>query len=152
MSILALDLGATTGFALLTNTQFTFSGTWSLTSKRMESVGMRYVRFKEQLDKLQRAEPIKMIYFEEVRNHAGVVAAHQYGGYLAHLQAWCVEHEIEYQGVPVGEIKKAWTGRGTAKKDEMIAEARRRGFDPATDDEADALAILVLKTESKCDD
>lgn len=149
MSILALDLGTNCGFALRTNTEFTFSGTWPLKSKRMESVGMRYVRFKEQLDKLHRAEPISVIYFEEVRRHMGVDAAHMYGGYLAHLQSWCVEHEIENQGVPVGEIKKSWTGRGNAKKDEMIVEARRRGFDPADDNEADAIAILVLKTEAK---
>lgn len=147
MTVLALDLGTTCGFALLTKTAFTFSGTWPLKSKRMESVGMRYVRFKEHLDKLQRAEPITVIYFEEVRCHRGVDAAHMYGGYLSHMQAWCAENEVEYQGVPVGEIKKAWTGRGNAKKDEMIAEARRRGYDPADDNEADAIAILVLKTE-----
>ena len=145
MSILALDLGTNCGFALRTNTDFTFSGTWPLKSKRMESVGMRYVRFREQLDKLHRAEPITVVYFEEVRRHMGVDAAHMYGGYLAHLQAWCVKHEVENQGVPVGEIKKFWTGRGNAKKDEMTAEARRRGFDPVDDNEADAIAILVLK-------
>lgn len=148
MTVLALDLGTNCGFALLHPTGLTVSGTRPLaTKKRMESHGMRYVRFREQLDTMVKNNGVKVIYFEEVRRHMGVDAAHMYGGYLAILEAWCTEHGVEYQSVPVGEIKKFWTGRGNASKDEMIAEARRRGYDPVDDNEADAIAILVLKTE-----
>jgi Holliday junction resolvasome RuvABC endonuclease subunit len=150
LSILALDLGTNCGFALLHPTSLVMSGTWSLKSKRMESIGMRYVRFRENVGRLHNCSgPLRRVYFEEVRRHMGVDAAHMYGGYLAVLQAWCTEHEVEYQGVPVGEIKKFWTGKGNAKKDAMIAEARRRGYDPVDDNEADAIAILVLRTEGK---
>jgi Holliday junction resolvasome RuvABC endonuclease subunit len=146
-STLALDLGTNCGFALLHPTGITVSGTWQLKSKRMESLGMRYVRFREHLNSMKTNNGVGQVYFEEVRRHMGVDAAHMYGGYMSHLQAWCDEHEIPWQGVPVGEIKKFWTGRGNASKDEMIAEARRRGYDPVDDNEADAIAILVLKTE-----
>jgi Holliday junction resolvasome RuvABC endonuclease subunit len=149
MSVLALDLGTTTGFALLHPTGLVMSGSWSLKSKRMESVGMRYVRFREHLDMMKTNNGVRQVYFEEVRRHMGVDAAHMYGGYLSHLQAWCCEHEIEWQGVPVGQIKLFWTGNGRASKEMMIAEARRRGYDPCDDNEADAIAILVLKTEGK---
>jgi Holliday junction resolvasome RuvABC endonuclease subunit len=44
----------------------------------------------------------------------------------------------------VGTIKKFMTGKGNATKEEMIAAAKLRGFDPKTDDEADALGILFL--------
>lgn len=149
MSILALDLGTNCGFALLHPTGLTVNGTWPLKSKRMESLGMRYVRFRDHLNAMRVNNGVSQVYFEEVRRHMGVDAAHMYGGYLAHLQAWCDEHGIPWQGVPVGEIKKFWTGKGNASKDEMIAEARRRGYDPADDNEADAIAILVLKTEGQ---
>lgn len=147
MSTLALDLGTSTGFALLHPTGVCISGTWDFSvNKRIESVGMRFIRFREQLDIMRRDSGVKMIYFEEVRRHLGTTAAHVYGGFLAVLQAWCVDNRVEYQSVPVGEIKEFWTGNGKASKDAMIAEARRRGYDPCDDNEADAIAILVLKT------
>jgi hypothetical protein len=88
----------------------------------------------------QAAAPL-IVVFEEVRRHQGVDAAHVYGGLLAVLTAWCEEHGIPYQGVPVGTIKKNWTGKGNASKDQMMEEARSRGLNPVDDNEADALAI-----------
>lgn len=148
MSVLALDLGTSCGFALLHPTGLTVSGTWNLSfDKRVESHGMRYIRFREALDTMKKNNGVTVIYFEEVRRHIGTTAAHVYGGLMAVMQAWCEDNGVEYQSVPVKEIKQFWTGRGNAKKDEMIAEARRRGYDPTDDNEADAIAILVLKTE-----
>ena len=77
-----------------------------------------------------------------MRKHAGVDAAHAYGGFMAHLTAWCEHHQIPYQGVPVGTIKKHATGKGNASKAEMIAAAKARGHDPVDDNHADALALL----------
>ena len=50
---------------------------------------------------------------------------------------------MPYQGVPVGTIKRHWAGQGNAPKQAMIEAARARGFAPADDNEADALAILT---------
>ena len=36
------------------------------------------------------------------------------------------------------------TGKGNATKDEMITAAKQKGFNPKTDDEADAIAIMLL--------
>ncbi len=33
---------------------------------------------------------------------------------MGHLTAWCEHHNIPYQGVPVGTIKKHATGKGNA--------------------------------------
>ncbi|SFM91671.1 hypothetical protein SAMN05421863_106912 [Nitrosomonas communis] len=60
----------------------------------------------------------------------------------ATLTAWCEHHNIPYQGVPVGTIKKHATGKGNASKDEMIASVRELGHAPIDDNEADALALL----------
>jgi Holliday junction resolvasome RuvABC endonuclease subunit len=88
-------------------------------------------------------EALDAVYFEEVRRHVGVDAAHAYGGFLAHLTAWCEHHQIPYQGVPVGTIKKHATGKGNADKAAMMAAVRAKGFLPADDNEADALALLL---------
>lgn len=105
---------------------------------------MRYLRFKRWLTEIkQSCDGIDAVYFEEVRRHAGVDAAHAYGGFMAHLTAWCEHHQIPYQGVPVGTIKKHATGKGNAGKQEMVAAMQALGFRPEDDNEADALALLM---------
>ncbi|MDO9053394.1 MAG: hypothetical protein Q7U37_05630 [Gallionella sp.] len=142
-TILALDLGTTTGWALMTRDGSITSGTESFKPHRFEGGGMRFLRFKRWLTEIkQTSDSIDAVYFEEVRRHLGVDAAHAYGGFMAHLTAWCEHHQIPYQGVPVGTIKKHATGKGNASKDEMIAAAKVRGHSPADDNEADALALL----------
>ncbi|WP_256996361.1 hypothetical protein [Methylococcus capsulatus] len=104
---------------------------------------MRFLRFKRWLTEIkQAAGDLDAVYFEEVRRHAGVDAAHAYGGFLAHLTAWCEHHRMPYQGVPVGTIKKHAAGQGNANKAAMVAAMRSMGFDPVDDNEADALALL----------
>lgn len=142
-SILALDLGTTTGWALVSRDGLISSGSESFKPQRFEGGGMRYLRFKRWLtDIKQCADGIDCVVFEEVRRHAGVDAAHAYGGFMAHLTAWCEHHQIPYQGVPVGTIKKHATGKGNAGKVEMIAAAKARGINPVDDNHADALALL----------
>ena len=71
-----------------------------------------------------------------------MAAAHAYGGFLAHRTARGKANKIPYAGVPVGTIKRHGPGRGNADKDAVIAAVRALGFDPADDNEADALALL----------
>lgn len=142
-TILALDLGTTTGWALTSRDGLIASGSESFKPQRFEGGGMRYLRFKRWLTEIKLcAGGIDAVFLEEVRRHVGVDAAHAYGGFLATLTAWCEHHQIPYQGVPVGTIKKHATGKGNAGKAEMIAAAKARGFTPIDDNEADALALL----------
>ena len=146
--LLALDLGTQTGWAMRSRDDSVISGSESFRPGRFEGGGMRFLRFKRWLTEIKHsADGIDAVYFEEVRRHAGVDAAHAYGGFLAHLTAWCEHHQIPYQGVPVGTIKKHATGRGNAGKDEVIAAMRVKGFHPTDDNEADALAILQWALE-----
>lgn len=149
-SLLALDLGTSMGWALRTPDDFTSSGTVLLKHTRYDGGGMRFLRFRRWLEDLEQdAGPIEAIYFEEVRRHAGTDAAHIYGGLLAVLSAWCEEHLIAYQGVPVGTIKRFATGKGNADKAAVIDAMRARGFAPRDDNEADALAILLWAIETR---
>lgn len=148
-TILALDLGTTTGWALQARDGDITSGTQSFRPQRFEGGGMRFLRFKRWLTELKaHADGIDSLHFEEVRRHVSTDAAHAYGGFLATLTSWCEHHQIPYQGVPVGTIKKYATGKGNASKDEMITAMRRRGHVPTDDNEADALAILHWATQS----
>jgi len=142
-TILALDLGTTCGWALSTRDGSITSGSESFKPQRFEGGGMRYLRFKRWLTEIKQvADGIDLVVLEEVRRHAGVDAAHAYGGFLATLTAWCEHHQIPYQGVPVGTIKKHATGKGNAGKAEMVAAMQARGHQPGCDNEADALALL----------
>jgi hypothetical protein len=141
--LLALDLATTTGFALRAAEGAIHSGTVSFRPSRYDGGGIRYLRFGAWLDSLiEDAGGIDVVHHEEVRRHLSTDAAHVHGGLLSTLTAWCERRRIPYQGVPVGTIKRHITGRGNASKDEVIAAVRALGFNPADDNEADALAIL----------
>ncbi|TCT10513.1 hypothetical protein EDC22_10510 [Tepidamorphus gemmatus] len=149
-ALLALDLGSTTGWALRLAGGMVHSGSVSFRGSRFDGGGMRFLRFRGFLDGLLAdAGGIEAIYFEEVRRHIGTDAAHLYGGFLATLSAWCEEHGIAYEGVPVGSIKRHITGKGNADKALVIEAVRARGFDPEDDNEADALAILLWAVETR---
>jgi hypothetical protein len=149
-SMLALDLGTTTGWALRGRDGLITSGTASFKPGRYDGGGMRYLRFTNWLAEIERLSgPIAAIWFEEVRRHTGTDAAHVYGGLMATLTAWAELRGVPYQGVPVGTIKRHATGHGNAPKGAMIAAARARGFGPADDNEADAIALLLWAIETK---
>lgn len=149
-TILALDLGTTTGWAIRDFGGLITSGTVSFKPSRYDGGGMRYLRFTNWLTELDRLSgPIEAIYYEEVRRHAGTDAAHVFGGLLAVLTSWGELRGVPYQGVPVGTIKKHASGKGNAPKQAMIDAARQRGFNPADDNEADAIAILLWALETK---
>jgi Holliday junction resolvasome RuvABC endonuclease subunit len=148
-AILALDLGQKTGWAARNADGAIASGTVEFKPSRWEGGGMVYLRFRAWLQEVdETAGAIGAVYFEEVRSHRGVAAAHAYGGVLAHLTAWAEANKIPYRGVPVGTIKRHVTGKGNADKEAVIAAVRALGFVPADDNEADALALLdwALKT------
>ncbi len=148
-TILALDIGTTTGWAVRGYDGLITSGTVSFKPGRFDGGGMRYLRFTNWLTEIDRLSgPIATIWFEEVRNHKGVDASHVYGGLMATLTAWAELRGVPYQGVPVGTIKRHATGKGNADKAAMVAAVRARGFSPVDDNEADAIAILHWAIET----
>ncbi|MEI4234781.1 crossover junction endodeoxyribonuclease RuvC [Roseovarius sp. D22-M7] len=149
-TILALDLGTTTGWAIRDHDGLITSGTARFKPGRYDGGGMRYLRFTNWLTEIDRLSgPLATIWFEEVRRHAGTDASHVYGGLMATLTAWAELRGIPYAGVPVGTIKRHATGKGNAPKQAMIDAARARGFSPADDNEADAIAILLWAIETQ---
>ena len=142
-TILALDLGTQTGWSLLHDDIIT-SGTLSFKNDRYQGGGIRYLRFCCWLDDIKDLAGgiLSEVYFEEVRRHLGVDAAHVYGGFLATLTGWCEREGIPYEGVGVGTIKQHATGKGNASKSDVLASMKANGYSPKDDNEADALALL----------
>lgn len=149
-TLLAIDLGSITGWAISTAASRIQSGTVSFRPNRYDGGGMRYLRFRAWLDEVATNAPdLSAVHFEEVRRHVGTDAAHIYGGLLATLTSWCEQRGIAYQGVPVGTIKKFIAGKGNADKQAVINAVRCRGYHPADDNEADAIAILLWAIETR---
>jgi hypothetical protein len=143
-AILALDLGSRCGWAVLPRSGRIASGVSEFKPGRFEGAGMAFLRFEKFLaDATNASGPFGAVVFEEVRAHAGTLAAQVYGGFLAHLTAWCERHAVPYLGVPVATIKRYVTGKGNASKDDVINAVRARGHAPKDDNEADAIAILL---------
>ena len=149
-AVLALDLGTTSGWALKAADGSIISGSKTFRPGRFEGGGMRYLRFTDWLNELNdHAGPFTAIWFEEVRRHTGVDAAHAYGGFLATLTQWAEKYSVPYAGVPVGTIKKHVTGKGNSSKDAMIKAVQARGFKPQDDNEADAISLLLWAINKK---
>lgn len=143
-TILCLDPASVTGWALLVTSAAGFtmiSGSWDFRPSRFDGAGMRYVRFRAQLLEIFKAHSVDGVFFEEVRRHIGADAARVYGALFGVITSLCEEQKIPYEGIPVGTIKKFWTGKGNSGKDLMVNAAIAHGYAPKDDNEADALAL-----------
>jgi Holliday junction resolvasome RuvABC endonuclease subunit len=142
MTICALDLATKTGYASSASGIVT-SGVFCCASKPKEPWGAKFLRFRGWLrDWLEQEKPDALAY-EEVRRWSSGDAAKAYCGLRAVMLMECYIRSIPVQGYAVGTVKKHFTGKGNATKQEMIDEAcRRYGNHITSDDEADAIAVL----------
>ncbi len=141
--VLGIDPAKRCGWALLDRQGARVaSGVWSLSESRHEGGGMKFLRLDRYLVEVLDGHRPMAVAYEEVRRHAGVDAAHIYGGIIAAIARLCEERSIPFQGQPVGTVKKLATGKGNADKDAMIAAANARWSITVVDDnEADALWV-----------
>lgn len=142
MRILAIDIGTSCGWALGSELDDVIYGAEDFgVKKRVEGAGMRFMRAKKWLTDIL-FEPIDAVYFEEVRQHNGVAAAHIYGGFQAVFTQCCEEFKVPYSSVPVGTWKRALCMTGAAGKNTVMRVVREGlGFDPPSQDAADAIGI-----------
>lgn len=143
-TILSLDLGTTTGWALLTNKEIR-SGSICFKDTPFDCKDSKYTKFRRWLVNTKAHFNFEEIVYEAVASHKGSMAAQMYGGFKATLQMFGDQHEIPYSGVPVGTIKKFITGHGGANKKAVIDAVIALGHTPIDDNEADALALLYWR-------
>lgn len=143
MMILSLDLGTKTGFAIGGENGLLVSGSIDFKPKKYEREGKRFAMFEKWLKGQFRDDRLQLITYELVARHLGTKAAHMYGCFEGIVQKECYYHDISYQAVAVGVIKKHAMGKGTASKDQMIDSATAHFGKKINDDnEADALWLL----------
>lgn len=141
-NVLALDLATNTGWAIRLRDGTIKSGHYNIRATGGASKAQRWVNFRLFLSDMIAENDVHIIAFEDVKRHVSTLSAHTYGGLIAITEMTAQTRNIPVNGLGVGTIKKHWTGKGNAKKEDMIATARAKGFDVSSDDEADALAIL----------
>lgn len=145
MKIAAFDLGTSTGWATY-NTDckpIKNSGFWNFKHKGDQSANLCFWKLAQNLNDLGEAHGgFDIVYYEAVTFASTVKQSQKWGGFKAILTAWCERNEIAYDGINVKTLKLHATGKGGASKDDMIFAAELLGFDPANDDEADAIHIL----------
>lgn len=139
MSILAIDQGTHTGFALLENGRRE-SGTVVFDVKRGESPGCRYIRFNRWLEEFG-GDRINLLIYEQ-NHHRGGAATEVAAGFTTRIQEFCARHNIEHLPVHSSTLKKFATGSGKADKSVMLSRARARWPSVADDNEADAQWLL----------
>lgn len=137
-NILALDIATNTGWKTQTS-----SGTWNLKPNRGESEGMRVVRFKSKVREMIALENISLISYERPAgmHKSSIMVASEMVGVLKDL---CIELGIDLACYSSAQIKKFATGKGNAKKEMMVTAAYNLGFNPADDNEADAIHLYRL--------
>jgi len=149
MTICALDLATTTGFASYAS-GIVMSGSFKCRKSTKEEWGVCFLRFKRWLREWLEQEKPEKLYYEEVMRWSSGHAAKVYCGLRAVMLMECEVFGIEVVGVSVGTIKLNATGSGRASKEQMIEAAWLRwGVRCKGDDEADALAILSLALEKE---
>ena len=151
MTICALDLATTTGFASSAS-GIVMSGTFKCRQNSKEPWGLCFLRFKRFLREWLIQEKPEQLWYEDVRRWSSGDAAKAYCGLRAVMLMECEAHGVEVIGAAVGTIKKSFTGKGNATKQEMIDVACVKYGNHITDDnEADDLAILELAIQNnKC--
>lgn len=146
--ILSLDISLRTGFAYgsdvsnITFGQRDFSGLGSDNAVK----GRRFRHWLcELMTEIEPSELVleRPVYFAGARMGATT---------LLHGLAWEAHRAAELRGIPRREvapitIKKFITGSGKAKKPEVIAAVKARGFNVLDDNQADAIALLLYHME-----
>lgn len=145
MNVLALDLATRTGWALSEDGRRE-SGMQAFEVKRGESPGMRFLAFNRWLDSVvfvAGARRVDLIVYEQPFVMRSGAAAEISLGFATRVQEFCARHGIEHTATNGMTLKKWTTGRGNAKKPDMVAAVRAKfGWTGDDDNEADAVALL----------
>lgn len=140
MTILSLDIASKTGWAIEPH----IYGTWDLSTRKDESMGMKLIRFKAKLKEIHEADPLDIIIYERPAGRHANSIIHQ-AKLIAVVEKFCEENGINYKAYSAKEIKKFATGNGNCGKPAMIKAAKDKyGYTGNDDNEADAIHMREL--------
>lgn len=150
MRMLSLDLATNTGWARNYGPEprsgsVSFERPKATKKKQRVPVGFIFAAFDEWLSK----QDIPDLLVIEEPHMRGGAATKTCVGLWAIANAGAFNGGAEVMSVRTRDLKISFTGIGNASKDDMIAMAKRRGYDPKDDDEADACLLLEYALELK---
>jgi len=144
VTVLALDLGNRTGWALRRRDGRVSLGTEDFNPRDGWHPGQRFSRFRAWLLRTINDNNVNQIAYERVVQgpHQSGRAGDIYGAFWGHMLVCAEAHNIVPIPAHTMTVKKHFTGSGRAKKADVIARVKELGFTPDSDNAADALAIL----------
>lgn len=143
MKLLALDLATRVGWACGAPNENVRFGTHVLPSTGGE-IGPFADAFGQWLRSKIESEKPELIVFEAPILTSGLTAiatARKLMGLAYHTELIAFDHQLRVRESNLMTVKKFFAGSGKATKQDMVAAARRHGWDVDNDDEADALAL-----------
>jgi Holliday junction resolvasome RuvABC endonuclease subunit len=136
MEVLALDQATKCGWCTSTS-----SGTWNFTSKNN---GVKLAKFKAKLIEITRKYGIEVIVYERVAGRFKNSIIHS-AKMVGVIELFCEENGLKCEQYSASQIKKSATGKGNAKKPDMIKAAKEKyGRSVIDDNEADAIHLYHL--------
>lgn len=149
--ILTLDLGAHVGCAIEQR------GAPSFISFNLppagSGLGARLLAYDNWLTRQLRENQVGLVGYEcpiPRGKLQGLNVARIMHGLAGQTEVCCVRLGIKVVEASPAEIKKAFAGHGTADKARMMAECRRRGWKPPTEDCADAAGLYAYLVQLYC--
>jgi Holliday junction resolvasome RuvABC endonuclease subunit len=125
-NVLALDLGVNMGWAIGSyKTGVSASGSFNLDGRRDSCKAMRWIRLDNTLTEISQIyDPYYVVYEQPgaLRGHAAKVLP----SIQAIIEFWCLRKGLEWTTMTPSAVKKHATGKGTAKKADMLQVAKGR--------------------------
>lgn len=140
--ILTLDLATRTGWCCGAPDQAPRYGTKVLPSTG-EDIGRFAYAYNEWLLDMITLEDPALVVFEApvLTGKTSLTTARKLYGLAWHTEFACSMRQVRCAEHHLQSVKKFFAGSGNATKDDMIAAARRLGFDPKDDNAADAIGL-----------
>lgn len=129
--IIALDIGSKLGYY--------HEGDKKAYTLDLGKGDSRFLNLYQFLDSTK-SEDVTFVAYEAAPFQQGA-AIPIYHGLIGVLKLYCLEFDIPYVGIPVGTVKKAFTGKGNSNKAAMMKECDRRGMKYDDDNSSDAYAV-----------
>lgn len=112
-------------------------------AERREHPGLRFVRFADWLDAIPKEMPLDAVVME-APFLGGFYASFELAGLKAYVREFCCRRDLPPpRELFATSLKKFTTGYGRASKEDMMKAVKEKwGWEAASDDEADAIALL----------
>lgn len=148
--ILALDLGTAVGWACGAPDGEPTYGTKILPSTG-EDIGRFAEAFNEWLIDMLTLEEPGLVVFEApvLTGRTSLAAARKLYGLAWHTEFGCRLRQVQCLEHHLQSVKKFFAGNGRAEKQDMMAAARRLGWEPKSFDAADALGLWACAVHQR---